>query len=94
VARSSFVVQRAERGGLVDVTAKLTGSLRDAVVRGGGTDRVAVDYERSVPAGPVRAGSLRLELGSPRRGRYVITMTSRDLLGERTVTRQREIVID
>ncbi len=92
--RVSIVVQRVEGRGLVGVTAKLAGTLRDAVVRSGGTDRVAVEYDRSVAGGPVRTEYLRLDLGSARAGRYVISVTTRDLQAERSVTRQREVVIE
>lgn len=96
--RVSIVVQRIERierVGLVGVSARVVGTLRDAVMRNsGGTDRVAVEYDRVVPASPVRTESLRLDLGSARSGRYLLTVTMRDLNSDRTVSRQREVSIN
>lgn len=92
--RVSIVVQRIERGGLVGVSARVVGTVRDAVMRNSGNDRIAVEYDRVVPASPVRTESLRLDLGSARSGRYLLTVTMRDLNSDRTVSRQREVAID
>ncbi|MFN9087400.1 MAG: hypothetical protein ACK5W7_07730 [Gemmatimonadaceae bacterium] len=93
--RVSIVVQRIERSGPVGVRARVVGTLRDAVMRkSGGTDRVAVEYDRVVPASSVRTESLRLDLGSARGGRHLLTVTMRDLNSDRTVSRQREVSIN
>ncbi len=92
--RVSIAVQRAERRGLVGVAARVAGGVRDAVVRAGGNDRVAVEYDRLAVGGPIRTEYLRLDLGSARAGRYLLTVTVRDLHGNRTISRQREIVLD
>ena len=95
--RVSIAVQRVERSKLVAVAAKLAGDLRDAVVRSRGndraSDRVAVEYDRAGPGGPVRVEYLRLDLGSARAGRYVLTLEMRDLNSGLTVSRQRDIVL-
>jgi GWxTD domain-containing protein len=91
--RVSLVVQRVEQKGLVAVSAKVLGSVRDAIVRAGRQDRVAIEYDRSVAGAALYTESLRLDLGSARRGRYVLTVTVQDLQAERSVTRRRELTI-
>ena len=91
--RVSIGLQRAERSGLVGVTARLAGGLRDAIMRSGSGGRVSVEFDRTVPGGAVHAEHLRLDLGSAGAGKYLLTVTVRDLNANRTTTRQRDVVL-
>lgn len=91
--RVAITVQREARGGLTGVVARLSGSLRDAVVRNRGSERVGVEYDRTAPASSVFAESLRLNLGSSRAGRYRLTLTVTDLYSGLVTSREREIVL-
>jgi hypothetical protein len=68
------------------------GTLRDVVVRRGGTDQIAVEYHHVVAAAAVRTESLRLDLGSASAGRDVISIVVRDLQSGQSTARQREVV--
>lgn len=91
--RVSIAVQRVEPTGLKGVAARISNGVRGAVTRAGGTDRVAVEYDRTISAVPVFVEQLRLDLGGAKRGRYLLTLEVRDLHSGQSITRTRELVL-
>jgi hypothetical protein len=91
--RVAITVQRVEATGLVGIAAKALGGVRDAILRSGPSNRIAVEYERSAATADVRTESLRLDLGNARAGRYVMTLAITDLNSGGTVTTRRDVVL-
>ncbi|MBL0173301.1 MAG: GWxTD domain-containing protein [Gemmatimonadaceae bacterium] len=91
--RVSISVQRVERAGLTGVVARLGGRVRNAVVRSVGTDKVAVQYDRTAAVRAQRTESIRLDLGSARAGRYLMTLEVTDLNSGATAITHRDVVL-
>lgn len=91
--RVSITVQRAEPSGLVGVASRISGRLRNAIVRTSPTNRVAVEYERSIAPTAVRTESLRLDLSNARAGRYLMTLEISDLHSGATAITHRDVVL-
>jgi hypothetical protein len=91
--RVAISVQRVERSGLIGVVARLGGSVRDAVVRSSGRDRIGVEYERTAAVRSRRTELIRLDLGNARAGRYVMTLEVTDLNAGTTAITHRDVVL-
>lgn len=91
--RVSITMQREEPTGLVGVAVKAVGGIRNAILRSGSTNRIAVEYERSIAATNIRTESLRLDLGNARAGRYLMTLEITDLNSGGSAITHRDIVL-
>lgn len=91
--RVSITVQRVERTGLVAVVARLGGRVRDAVVRSSGTDKIAVEYDRTAAIRAQRTESLRIDLGGAKAGRYLMTLEVTDLISGAIAITHRDVVL-
>lgn len=93
--RVAVSVQRLERTGLVGVVTRLSGRVRDAVVRSSGTDRIAVEYDRTAASSAQRTESIRLDLGGAKAGRYLMTLEVTDLVsGAKAITHRDVVLVD
>jgi len=91
--RVSVSVQRVEATGLRGVVARLGGRVRDATVRSSGTNRIAVEYDRTAVASAQRAETVRLDLGGAKAGKYLMTLTVTDLVSGATAITHRDVVL-
>ena len=73
---------------------RIKGGIADAIgLSALGQDRVSLTYERTAPARPVALDYLTLDMGGAPAGRYLLTVSITDLITNRQVSSDRELVI-
>lgn len=88
----SVTVERETARGLVALSGRVVGGLRDAI-RGSGAGRLGISYQRQFAAAPVVVDHLILDVGRLDPGRYRVSLTVTDLIRNQKVTRFQRFTI-
>ena len=91
--RVTVSVQRETDKGLVALSGRVIGGIREAISGNRNTSRVGISYQREFSATPVLVDHLSIDLGTLDPGRYRVTLTVTDLVRNMTVNRAQRFRI-